>query len=178
MKETLLHLQSLQDLSGQIEQTRRDAETLQADVRNQERLLAEKKRRASQVHDQRVEAAKKADETELEIDGAETEIERLRVQLNVTRHQKEYDALQHGILSHQADISRWEDQELSALQTTDELSEEEKRLAKEVQQAERELEQTKQRVAQEHAELEGHIAKLQEQYDALRQQINPAVLSA
>ncbi|MHC4591530.1 MAG: zinc ribbon domain-containing protein [Planctomycetota bacterium] len=178
MKESLEHIQLLQDTSRQIEQLRRDAEMLDTDEKNRQRVLQEKSRRAEQAHQQRLEATKLADAMELQIQQAESEITRLGVQLNVTKHQKEYDAIQHSILSHRADIQKWEDEELTALQTVDELSQEEQRLAEEVRQAEQDVQKTREDVAVQKAELKQRVADLDQERQRLRQQVSPAVLSA
>ncbi|MHC4591873.1 MAG: zinc ribbon domain-containing protein [Planctomycetota bacterium] len=178
MKESLEHIQLLQDTSRQIEQLRRDAEMLDADEKNRQRVLQEMNRRAEQARQQRLEATKLADATQLQIEQAEGEIARLGVQLNVTKHQKEYDAIQHSILSHRADIQKWEDEELTALQTVDDLALEEKRLAEEVGQAEQDVQKTREDVAAQKAELKRRVADLDQERQRLRQQVSPAVLSA
>ena len=122
MKQALGQLKQLQELTEQVEQVRRDKEALAVDVRNQQRVCEEKRRRTDQAHQQRIQTTMRADETQVNIQQAEAEIGRLNVQLNAVRHQKEYDALQHSILSHRADIQKWEDEGLAALQATDELS--------------------------------------------------------
>jgi predicted nucleic acid-binding Zn-ribbon protein len=178
MRETLDQLRMLQDASRQMEQFRRDAEMLDADVANQERTLQEKKRRAEQAHGQRMEATKQADATQLSIEKAEGELARLAAQLNVTKHQKEYDAIHHSILSHRADIEKWEDEGLSALQLVDELTQEEKRLGEDVRQAEQELDRVKSDIAASKAMLKQRVADLDGERRQLREQVNPAVLSA
>lgn len=178
MKESLENIQLLQDSSRQIEQLRREAEMLDADERNRQRALQETQRRAEQAHQQRLEATKLADAMELQIEQAESEITRLGVQLNVTKHQKEYDAIQHSILSHRADIQKWEDEELTALQTVDELVLEEQRLAQEVRQAEQDVQKTRDDAAVKKAELNQRAADLDQERQHLRQQVSPAVLSA
>lgn len=178
MKKTLEQIQTLQELNQQVTQVRRELEIQSARVRTHERLLQEKRRRAEQVHKERIEAAKEADAKQLQIDEAEQEIARFRVQLNVTKHQKEYDAIQHSISSNTADIQKWEDEELTALQAIDELSEEEQRLAREIRQAELDLQSLKDDVATKTDDRNQHLRELEEQGQQLRQQISPSVLSA
>ncbi len=167
MKETLAKIQTLQDIGRQVERLRRDAHALSIDVQNRERLLEEKRRRAEHMHQQRMDNAKTADATQLQIEEAEANIARLKVQLNVTRNQKEYDAIQRGILSNQADIQKWEDEGLVALQAVDELAEEERHLAAETLQAEQELRKARDelelRVKERTKELSQTIDTLQEE---------------
>ncbi len=178
MKETLQQIRSLQDVNRKLERLQHDAEMLAVDVRNQERLVRQKKRRAEQAHQQRVQAAKEADATQLKIEEAEQEIAHLIVQLNMARHQRELDAVQGGILSHRADIQKWEDEGLAALQSVDELTQEEQRLAEEVRQAEGELARVKDEVAARRAEQESLVAELTAERERIRRQVRPAVLSA
>jgi len=178
MKQTLEQISTLQGLNRQIEQLQHDAEMLSVDVRNLERQVEEKKRRSEQAHQQRRDALRQADGVQMKIGEAEAEITRLKGQLNVTKNQKEYDVIRHAILSRQADIRKWEDEGLAALQTVDELTKEEARLAEEVRRAEEELKATKGQVAGQQAELNRRVAELQQERDGVRRDINPNVLSA
>jgi predicted nucleic acid-binding Zn-ribbon protein len=178
MKETLVQLRRLQDLTRRTERLQSDGEALSADVRVQERLLAEKKRQAEQAHYQHLEAAKQADATELKIEEAEEEIRRLRAQLNVTKSQSDYDAIRRSVLSHEADIRKWEDEGLAALQAADELAVAEREARREVEQAEQDLREMRTNVEARQAELERRIEDVREQCEVLRRQLNPDVLSA
>lgn len=178
MRQTLERIYALQDLNRQVEQLERDAQTLELDVRNLERQLEEKKRRAQQAHQQRLDATRRADAVQLKIEGADSEIARLKGQLNLIRNQKEYDAGRHAILSRQADTRKWEDEGLAALQTVDELSQEEARLSAEVGEAERALAEARARVAAQQAELATRAEAVRKDRDLVRSDINPNVLSA
>ena len=97
MRDQLRQLYCLQQLTRQAAEARHEIQKLSAGIELQKEILEEKKRRAEEVHSRRIAAAREADATQLKIDEAEQEIERLKVQLNTTRHQKEYDALQHAL---------------------------------------------------------------------------------
>ena len=161
MREDLLQILALQDKMREADQIRRDTQRLAIDIDNQARVLDKLKRRAQQTHDQRVEAAKKAD----------------AVQLNVSRHQKEYDAVQHAILSKQADISKWEDEELTALTAVDDLTEQQQTLATQTDDAEAELARIEQEVARQTAELAGRLEEVEDECLRMRRRINPDVLA-
>jgi len=178
MKQTLKKIQALQTLTQQVDQLRRDRRMLAVDVRNQQRVCEEKKRRSQQVHVQRLDAAKHADQTQMGIQKAEQEIERLNVQLNTTRHQKEYDAIQHSMLSHRADIQKCEDEGLEALTAVDDLARQEEVLTEEMGQAEKELEGIARRVSEREEVLDARIAQLEAERDEARSQVNPVVLAA
>jgi predicted nucleic acid-binding Zn-ribbon protein len=168
----------LQDLTRRLEQLRHDRDMLAVDVRNQQRVCEEKQRRAEQAHRQRMEAAKQADRTQLDIQKAEQEIARLNVQLNAIRNQKEFDALQHTILSHRADIQKWEDEGLFALQSADDLSRDEQRMTQETDAARQELEQIRQRVAEDAGLLAEQIDQVAQEVEDVRNGIAPGPLAA
>jgi len=114
----------------------------------------------------------------MKIEEAEAEIRKLQSQLNVTRHQKEYDAIRKMILSHQADIQKWEDEELNSLQAADDLATEIKRTEAQVAEAEAELEKMRADVARQGDEITARIDEQQQEHDRIRAQIGPGVLSA
>jgi predicted nucleic acid-binding Zn-ribbon protein len=178
MRETLEQLEALQTLNGRISQLRRDAEMLDVDVRNQERLLQEKKRRAEQAHQERLEAVRKADALQMRIEEAEAEIGRMNVQLNTTKHQKEFDTIQHSVLSRRADIRKSEDEGLALLAAADGLAAEEQRLAEEMREAQQQVAAVNQQVQARRASVEREISECRQEAEHLRQQIRPPVLSA
>jgi predicted nucleic acid-binding Zn-ribbon protein len=178
IRYTLEQIQALQHTTEQVARLRHDREMLDVDVRNQRRLLEDTKRRAAQAHERRLELTRQADAAQISIQQAEQEIERLNTQLNMARHQKEYDAFQKSVLSHRADIQRWEDQCLTALQTVDELAAEEKRLAEEVAQAESRLAQVEADVVGQREALSEQIADLDARAEHVRSKIAPGVLTA
>jgi len=178
MKKTLEDIQALQELSEQMAGIRRQVAAISARTDAHQQMLQERKRRAEQLHTQRMEAAKGADARQLRIEEAEQEVERLKRQLNVTKQQREYDAIQHGILSRTADVSRWEDEELAALEAVDELAEQEKRLAAELEEARTQFQSVREEAAAEIEEHEQRLQELKDQLTRLRRDINPDVLKA
>jgi len=178
MREDLQKVQLLQDLANRIRQLTRDREMLYVDVRNRERVIEEKTRRLDQADEQRIKAIVEGDAIQLKIDGAEREIEKLETQLNVTKHQKEYNAILHSIQSRRADIQQWEDAELAALQHADDLREECRRLTDEVEQAEAERRCVDEEVEQQARQLAGRIGELKDEHDRRRREIKPSVLVA
>ncbi len=174
MKETLAQLLELQDIAQTIEEVSRDADRLNVDVRNAQMSLDDKARRRQQAHTQRMEAAKRADAVQLKIEEAEEKIGQLEVQLNSLAN---IERLRASIAGHQADIAKWEDEALGALQKVDELSVVEKRLEAEVKQAEATLEEVKKEVAGEREKHDDRLAMLEHKAETLRRQIEPEVLA-
>jgi len=178
MKKTLEDIQALQELSEQMAAIRRQVAAISARTDAHRQMLQERRRRVEQLHTQRLEAARAADARQLKIEEAEQEVERLKRQLNVAKHQKEYDAIQHGILTRSADVSRWEDEELAALEAVDELAQQEKRLAAELDEAQTEFQSIRQEAAAEIQEHERRLQELEDRLTRLRRHINPDVLKA
>lgn len=178
MKETLDLIREMQAQRQQIDTLKRDRENLMLDVKGMQRRLNEMEHRAQQMQEQRKEANKQADRLQLKIGEAEAEIKRLEQQRNVTKHQKEYDALTKSILSHKADIQKWEDEALEAFATVDSLQEEAKKLVEQVAEAKADVERTRREVAEKQKEYDAEIAGEEESCRALRDSIDPAVLAA
>jgi predicted nucleic acid-binding Zn-ribbon protein len=178
MKRTLEDIQALQDLSERRAEIRRQVAAISARLDARQQMLQERERRAEQLHEQRLQAAKEADGKQLKIEEAEQEIERLKHQLNVTRHQKEYDVIQHSILSRTADVSRWEDEELTTLDAIDELAEQEKRTTAELDEVRTQLRNAREEAAAEIEECEGRLQEIEDQLARLRRDINADVLKA
>jgi len=174
MKENLRLLLELQDIALSIAQLGRDADALNIDVRNAERALEDKKHRRELVHKERLDATAKADALQMQIEEAEQKIAQLEIQLNQLSN---IDRIRTSMAGHRADIEKWEDEALGALQKVDELSAQEKQLEQEVRQAEEELQRVRQNTAQEREEFEDRLAMLQHKSETLRRQIEPQVLA-
>ncbi|MFW6189861.1 MAG: zinc ribbon domain-containing protein [Planctomycetota bacterium] len=178
MEQTLRKLKELQEMNQKIEQLEHDAEMLDVDVRNAERELADKRRRHEETHNQRIEAVKRADSLELKLEEAEQENERLRTQLNSITDQREYDAIKHTILNHEADIERWEDEALDLLNKIDELSKREQELQQAVEEAEQNLREVEEEVGRQKEELADRTEMLRHKRQVLRREIDSDVLSS
>jgi len=178
MNESLEHLRDFQLVSKEITQLSHDAEMLGLDIANQERVVRERERRVEQCHEARLEAAKKADAVQMQIEEAEADKDRLRVQLNTTKSNTEFQKIRKAMASRDADIDRWSDEALTALQQADELREQEQATAAELDAAREELERIRQRVAAELEALKRRIAELAAGRDEIAGQIRPEVLAA
>ena len=175
MKEHLAQILELQEVTQTAEQVTRDAERLNVDVRNAERALDDKKRRREQAHTQRMDASKRADGIQMKIEEAEQKIGQLEIQLNQLSN---IERVRASIGGHRADIAKWEDEALGALQKVDELATEEKRLELEVRQADGTLQGVRQEVGAEKEKFDDRLAMLNHQAETLRRQIAPEVLAA
>jgi len=178
MNEDLVKILALQDLARRMEIAIRDRDALTVDVRNKERVVQDRKRRAVQLVQVRTETQMKGDAIQLKIEEIEAQNEKFTGQLNITKHQKEYDLIKTSIASHQADIQKLEDEELTCLQGVDELADQIEQAHATVTQTEVELEEVKKFVADKTAEYDQQIEALKQEVTTAREDIRPGVLAA
>jgi uncharacterized protein len=178
MNDELEKIMALQDMARRIEIALRDRDALSVDVRNKERVVQDRKRRAAQLAQLRIDTQKKGDSVQLQIEEIEGRNAKMTEQLNVTKHQKDYDVIKKSIASHEADIQKLEDEELTCLATIDELAEQIKQAKETVTQTEVELEQVKKFVAKKVAEYDRKVDALKQEVAVAREDIRPGVLSA
>jgi predicted nucleic acid-binding Zn-ribbon protein len=178
MKQALRSTWELQNLNRRIHQLKQDRDRLRLDTEGEERVVGQKQERIEEVHGRRMQAAKHADAAQLRIEEAEGEIERYRLQLNTVKHQNEYDAIQRAVASRQADIQKWEDEALEALQEADGHGEEETRLIEQVQEGQARLADLRAEADRQARVYASQIESLAAQRDELRSSINPDVLDA
>ena len=178
LKDTLTQIIALQSLSRNISNQKKDRDLLHDDVEEQQKLIERLSRRMQEVKEHRIESQKAGDALELKTKEAEDTNAKLEVQLNTTKHQRDYDLIRQSIASHMADIAKWEDEELELLQQVDESRDEKSALTKQLEAAGEELQQIERRVAEQAADYERRISELQQREQALQDEINPTVLKA
>ncbi len=168
----------LQGLNADIQRCEKDRDSLSLDVEQQQALIGQIEKQRQQTRSRRLESLMAADALELKIKEAEESNARLQLQLNITKHQDEYDAILHSIMSNKADISKREDEELELLQQIDELQNEAASLEKQLEAEQQNLRQIQQRVVEQTADYDRDLAQLQQQSDTVEKQIAPQVLDA
>jgi len=178
VNETLEKLALLQRLNDKIELCEKDREALSVDVRKAEEELEELKQELEDLKREQMEAQKKADACEAKISEAEDKNEKLQVELNTIKHQKQYDAVRKQIQSNQADIQRWEDQELEALDKVDEVKTKRENLKSQVEEKEKELEELRQEVAAERQHYDEKLEELTSKKKSLRNGVPDDVLES
>ena len=157
---------------------KKDREALSLDVAQQRERLNALKAGREEVRKLRLQAQKAADSLELKTREAEDDIARLQVQLNITKHQTEYDAIRQNIASHKADMAKWEDEELVLLQQLDELQREGAALDRQMAAEQDKLQQLERSVAEQAGAYDRNIQERERQRDESEKQIDPAVLAA
>ena len=135
----------------------------------QRQALQEKKQRTKEL---RTETRSR----ELLLRGAEEEIQKLTVQLNTARTNKEYAAFQHEIAAKRADASRIEDQVLAAMGDIEELEAEAKDIEHSIAQIQREYDQEAKEVEKDAAELEKQLEALRKVRQAAAAKVEPELL--
>ncbi len=178
LRETLDQLIELQAINADIARHQRDREALHLDTDQQRRIVEDLATRRSETKAQQLESQKMADALEVKIRKAEDENARLKVQLNVTKRQADYDAIRNTLMSNQADISKWEDEALELLLRVDDLKREATELDAGLAAQKETLQQTEQRVGQQAADYDRRIGELTQQRDDLRKTIGSALLQA
>lgn len=131
------------------------------------RQAEEQVERATQRRDARALELKgfrvKTELKEKDHQAAEQTVIKLREQIGHAKSNKEYQALQHEILSKEADNARLEDAVLAQMQKVDQQKEEVDALAREVKNTAAELEKKRVKLEKELEEIKAQIEKLKEQ---------------
>jgi len=178
MKETLEKILLLQRLNEKIETCKKDREALWLDLQKEEERLHEMENQLSELREHLVQVQKAADLHEVKIKGAEAENKRLQTQLNTTKHQREYDAIRSAIISRQADIEKWEDEELELLEAVDDAKRRIRDGQEQVEKLHQALEDLRKQVEQGQRKYDLELAELEAKREALRKGIDPEVLAA
>jgi len=178
LNETLSQLMALQSLDAQIEQLAGDRDALRVDVEQQRQLVQQLAQRREEIRRTRQEEQRQADSLELKIKEREQENARLQIQLNTTKRQAEYDAIRNSLMSHRADISKWEDEELELLERVDRLRREEAELQSRAAAEQQNLRALEEAVARQSADYDRRIDELSERRERLRESIDPKALES
>jgi hypothetical protein len=178
MRQKLKRIMGLQQIGADIRQDQRDKEALYIDVRQQKRQIQDLQEELEATHAQRLQCQKEADGADLKAREAGEHVARLRVQLNTTKSQDDFDALRQSIQSHKADISHWEDRGLELIDQAEQLQEEERQLQEKLDQEKQKLEELKKSVSDQAETYDSHIAELEAESESLRQEADPKALAA
>ncbi len=177
IRQSLEQIMAVQKFNAQIQQEERDKNALYLDVDEQNKLIEGLTLRLDEGHRNRIESQKQTDSMELKVLEAQATIVKLDTQLNVTKRQDDYDTILQSILSHKADISRWEDSALEQIQKTEDLQREESDLASQIEAQKQTLRDLEESVAERAAAHEARIAELARERDALRAEIDENILA-
>ncbi len=177
MKEQLNWLLRLQSTEADIARAQKDKAELRKDITNQKKIVENLEKEYEDVHAERIEVQKTGDALEVKIEAKKEENQKLQIQLNSTRSQKDYDAILKKIMNNKADASKWEDEELEKLEKADELKDKEGKIKARIAEAKNTLEETKNRVKEGEKKYDEDIAELTDKMQALRKQIDPKLIA-
>jgi len=119
----------------------------------------------------------KAELKEKELQDAEQATIKLRNQINQAKSNKEFQALQHEILSHEADNARLEDAVLQHLQKVDRQKEERDTMAEQVKKTEAALAEDRKRLEKDGQHAETGCEKLRKERAAASQEVPPDIFA-
>jgi len=117
--EQLLELHRIDQELGDVA---RESERLPAEVAAWEEKLAELEGEKAVILEENRGKRVAAEEADLKIKGLEEQLARYQVQLNITKTQKEYDAIRHEITACQEQVSETETGALTAYEEADQLA--------------------------------------------------------
>lgn len=176
LTDKLKQIMALQGLSEEISRQEKDKAALALDVAEQRALIERVEARRGEARAVRIEAHKEADAAELKVREIEATIGKLETQLNVTKHQGDYDVIRNSVLSHKADISHSEDTGLACLQKVEDMEKQEERLTAEIEAQKGKLQEMEEQVRQQTAEYDQRIHGLNVRRDATRAAIDEKLL--
>ncbi len=178
MKQTLDSIMSLQEVNRAIRQARKDSDALLIDVRNLQGELEKTSRELEQVKQRRIDAQKETDARQLNIETAEEQIQKHRIEIYRVSSQRELDIIKKHIASSEADIEKWADEALAALEQVDGLTVRRDELEQKAQRQEQELQARRQEVEQERARYEQEVQALLEKKRLIQEPVDPQILAA
>lgn len=132
MSETIAVLKRLQSINSKIRQLRKDKEYRRMDVEEKQRQIQQEKTTLAEKQKEIKSLHKTIDIKELDLKTKEAEIAKFRVQLNIIKTNKEYNALLSEIRGREADKSNVEDEILKMLSELELLDGEAKELVKKI----------------------------------------------
>ncbi|MBM4031521.1 MAG: hypothetical protein FJ291_07000 [Planctomycetes bacterium] len=157
--EALLQLNELDSKAAKLAAQK---DLLPVALRRIETLLAQQRQTIEEKRGKVKELRAHTHTRELDLRAAEQEVEKLTLQLNTARTNKEYTAFQHEIAAKKADASRVEDELLAMMAEAEDLEADARELERAIAQLERQHADEARGVAKD-------IAKLDAQIEGLRQ---------
>lgn len=137
--DRLEQLKRLQSIDTRLRDLQRKKRALLADLEEKQAQIQEKKTRLAERQKQTKSFQREIDRKELDLKCLEEEIKKLRLDLFKIRHNKEYNALLSEIGGREANKSVLEDEALAMMTRLEAVAEEDKALAREIQEEEKKL---------------------------------------
>jgi predicted nucleic acid-binding Zn-ribbon protein len=163
MSGPLIALKNVAALDAQIFDLETKAEQIPERIRQHQQAQEEARRRLAAKDAALKDLRAKTELREKDLQAAEQGVIKLRNQINEARSNKEFQTLQHEILSKEADNARLEDAVLAAMQKVDKEKEDRDALAAEIEKADEEFAETRKGLEAELEEINGRVRTLREQ---------------
>ncbi len=171
--EALLQLHAI---DAQIDKLTTQKDLLPAALRRIETHLGQQRQALEEKRNRIKQLRTRIHAREVDLRAAEGEAEKLTVQLNQAKTNKEYTAFQHEIAGKKADASRVEDDLLAMMGDAEELEGDAREIERAMAQLERQQSDEAKGVADDAAKLEAQIAELQEGRRAASDKVDGALL--
>jgi uncharacterized protein len=177
MSASLAALKKVAALDAKIMDRRRRSEEIPERLRQQEQAVEAARSRLAAKDAEYKDTRVKADLKAKDLDIAEQAVIKLRDQIGSAKSNKEFQTLQHEILSKEADNQRLEDAGLLQMQKVDRVNEDRVAIAEEVKQAEGALAQEQKTIEGELEALKTQLSELQSKRDGITGEVPDEILS-
>lgn len=177
MSESLTALKNVAVLDAKIFELKKRVKEIPEQLQQHEQDLADAQQRLEARQADYKDARVKAELREKDLDIAEQAVIKLRNQIGTAKSNKEFQALQHEILSKEADNQRLEDAVLAQMQKVDRAAEERSAAEQNVKQLEARLEEERKTVEAELKVLQDQIAELESQRSGITSAVPEDILS-
>ncbi len=165
MNERLEVLRRLQSIDTQLKRLEGDKLYRSYDVQKKQNHIQQKKAELSKVSENIKTFQKSVSIKELDLKSIEAEINKLRVQMNQVKTNKEYSAIKTEIGGKEADKSVLEDEILSMMSKNEEMQQRQRSLEKEIEHEQSELKELQKHVEADLKTLENEIAELKKKHN-------------
>ncbi len=171
MSGPLIALKQVATLDSQIFRLEGESREIPENLRHKEKGLEEARKRLAANGEGLIDLRVKTELREKEFQAAEQIVIKLRQQISQAKSNKEFQTLQHEILSKEADNAQLEDAVLVQMQKVDRQKEEVGALAREVKKAEAALEAERARLQKQLDKVEADIQALREKRAAASKKV-------
>jgi hypothetical protein len=177
MSAELTALKNVAALDAKIFKLERERNAIPEQMRKEDQKLDGLRRQAAAKEAEYKEARVQADLNEKDLQAADQAVTKLRTQINQAKTNKEFQTLQHEILSREADNSRFEDEVLKEMEALQKIADERDALKEQLAAAESEIKKTHNELDKRHDELSTQIDALQKKRSGVGHGVPPDIMA-
>jgi hypothetical protein len=177
MSAELTALRNVAALDARIFKLERERQGIPEQIRDEDRKLDGLRQQLAAKEAEYKDARVQADFKEKDLQAAEQVVIKLRNQINQAKSNKEYQTLQHEILSKESDNSRLEDAVLQQMDQVQALENQREELKKQLAAAESEVKEQHAALDKRYDELSGQIDALQKKRSAAGRDVPAEIMS-